>query len=51
MKIADKSPAEGDVDISDVKRYVANAVNPEHAGASNTHIFRMSTGKVRNFKI
>jgi hypothetical protein len=47
MKIAASRPAEGDVDISLVKRYVANAVNPENPGASNTHMFRISTGIVR----
>jgi len=47
MKIAARSPAEGDVDISFVKRYVAKAVRPENPGASSTQIFRMSTGIVR----
>lgn len=47
MKIAARRPAEGDVDISLVKRYVAKAVSPEKPGARSTQIFRISTGIVR----
>jgi hypothetical protein len=48
MNAAARRPAEGDGDISDVKRYIAKAVNPENPGASKTQIFRISTGNVRN---
>ena len=48
MKIAASSPAEGESLISEVNRYVANAVRPEKAGARRTQMFRMSTGSVRN---
>ncbi len=51
MNAADSKPADGEVDISDVRRYVANAVRPENPGASSTQIFRMSTGRVRNRRI
>lgn len=51
MKIAARRPADGEVDISLVKRYVANAVKPEKAGASSTQIFRISTGRVRARKV
>jgi len=34
--------------ISRVNRYVASAVSPLNPGASKTHIFRMSTGKLIN---
>ena len=44
MKAAARSPAEGEVDISEVKRYAAKAVKPENPGASKTHMLRMSTG-------
>jgi len=47
MKHAASRPAEGESDISEVRRYVAKAVRPENAGASRTQMLRMSTGKVR----
>ena len=46
MKMAASKPAEGVIDISFVKRYVAKAVRPENAGARRTQMFRMSTGSV-----
>jgi len=47
MNTAARSPADWEVDISLVKRYVANAVRPENPGASRTQMFRISTGIVR----
>lgn len=44
MNAAAKSPADGEADISEVRRYMANAVNPENPGARSTQMFRMSTG-------
>ena len=44
MKVAANRPADGEVVISEVRRYIATAVNPEKAGASRTQMFRMSTG-------
>lgn len=44
MNAAARRPADGDVVISDVMRYDARAVKPEHAGARSTHMFRMSIG-------
>jgi hypothetical protein len=51
MNAAARRPAEGEVDISHVKRYIARAVKPEKAGASRTQMFRMSTGIVRKRRI
>ena len=48
MKIAASRPADGEVVISDVIRYDANAVRPENPGARRTQMFRMSTGMDRN---
>lgn len=47
MKAAASRPAEGDSDISEVRRYVARAVSPEKAGARSTQMLRISTGIVR----
>jgi hypothetical protein len=48
MKAAARRPAEGDVTISEVNKYVAIAVRPENPGARSTHMFRISTGRDRN---
>ena len=48
MNIAANRPAEGEEDISDVRRYIASAVKPEKAGASRTHMFRISIGIARS---
>jgi len=48
MKTAASNPADGEVVISDVRRYAANAVRPEHAGASRTQMFLISTGRERS---
>lgn len=47
MNAAARRPAEGEVDISFVNRYVAKAVRPEKPGARSTQIFRISTGIAR----
>jgi len=47
IKAAAKRPAEGEVDISEVRRYIARAVSPEKPGASSTQTLRISTGIVR----
>lgn len=44
INTAASRPAEGDVDISEVRRYAAKAVRPENAGASRTQMLRISTG-------
>lgn len=51
MKAAARRPADGEGDISDVSKYIANAVRPENPGASRTQMLRISTGIVRNRKI
>lgn len=51
MNAAASRPADGDADISDVSKYIANAVRPEKPGARRTQMFRMSTGIERNRKI
>jgi len=51
MNTAASRPADGDVLISEVMRYDANAVSPEKAGARRTQMFRMSTGIDRNRRI
>lgn len=48
MNTAARRPADGDADISEVRRYDAYAVRPENAGARSTQMFRMSTGKLKN---
>lgn len=48
MNAAANSPAEGEADISDVRRYIANAVSPEKPGARSTQMFLMSTGIERS---
>ena len=48
MKTAARRPAEGEVDISEVRRYAANAVRPENAGARRTQMLRISTGIERS---
>ena len=50
MKTAARRPAECDPATSIVRRYEAVEVRPEKPGASRTHIFLMSTGKVRNLR-
>jgi hypothetical protein len=45
MNAAAKRPADGEEDISEVKRYIASAVRPENPGARRTQMFRMSTGR------
>lgn len=47
MKAAARRPAEGEVVISLVRRYVEKAVRPEQAGARRTQMFRISTGTAR----
>ncbi len=51
MNAAARRPADGEVDISDVRRYAARAVRPENAGASRTQMFRMSTGIARRRRV
>jgi hypothetical protein len=51
IKMAASKPAEGDVDISEVRRYMARAVKPEKPGARRTQIFLMSTGIERRRRI
>jgi hypothetical protein len=51
MKAAARRPADGEVDISEVRRYVASDVRPENPGANKTQMLRISTGKVRKRRI
>jgi len=51
INAAARRPADGEADISEVRRYIARAVKPEKPGASRTHMFRISTGIERKFSM